>query len=173
MSRPALPRASSAESGFFFCGMMLDPVANRSSSVAQPNSVDAHRQISSPSRDTWTPIMARHEQELGDEVAVAHRVDRVGQDRVEAQLLGDRLGIQSEGRARERTCAHGRPGGTPVPVPEPLDVAQQRVGVFGEFVAERHRLRPLQVRESGGGIERVTVGLFRQHLSQLQGHLAR
>ena len=26
MSRPALPRASSAMSGFFFCGMMLDPV---------------------------------------------------------------------------------------------------------------------------------------------------
>ncbi|CPU65937.1 Uncharacterised protein [Mycobacteroides abscessus] len=26
MRRPALPRASSATSGFFFCGMMLDPV---------------------------------------------------------------------------------------------------------------------------------------------------
>ena len=26
ISRPALPRASSAMSGFFFCGMMLDPV---------------------------------------------------------------------------------------------------------------------------------------------------
>ena len=27
MSRPALPRASSATSGFFFCGMIDEPVA--------------------------------------------------------------------------------------------------------------------------------------------------
>ena len=30
MSRPDLPRASSAESGFFFCGMIEEPVENSS-----------------------------------------------------------------------------------------------------------------------------------------------
>ena len=33
MRRPALPRASSATSGFFFCGMIDDPVEYESSSV--------------------------------------------------------------------------------------------------------------------------------------------
>ena len=31
-TRPVLPRTSSAISGFFFCGMMDEPVANASSS---------------------------------------------------------------------------------------------------------------------------------------------
>ena len=57
MMRPALPRASSATSGFFFCGMIELPVANASSSSAQPNSREVHRQISSPSREMWTAII--------------------------------------------------------------------------------------------------------------------
>src|ERR1700751_4156031 len=55
MSRPALPLASSATSGFFFCGMIEDPVAYASSISAQPNSCDDHSTTSSPSRDRGTP----------------------------------------------------------------------------------------------------------------------
>src|SRR5450830_446380 len=56
--RPALPRASSATSGFFFCGMMLDPVEYASSGVTKPNSLVAHRMTSSASRDRSTAIIA-------------------------------------------------------------------------------------------------------------------
>ena len=45
-------------SGFFFCGMMLDPVENASSSVTKPNSRVAQRMISSACRLTSTPIIA-------------------------------------------------------------------------------------------------------------------
>ena len=58
ISRPALPRASSATSGFFFCGMMLDPVDQASASVAKPNSGVHQRITSSLSRDRSTPIWA-------------------------------------------------------------------------------------------------------------------
>ncbi len=58
MRRPALPRASSAMSGFFFCGMMLEPVEYASSREAKPNSTVTQVMISSESRDRSTPIIA-------------------------------------------------------------------------------------------------------------------
>ena len=60
--RPDLPRASSAMSGFFFCGMIDDPVAQASSRRAQPNSVDVQSTTSSPSRERWTPSSAAAKQ---------------------------------------------------------------------------------------------------------------
>ena len=37
-TRGALPRSSSAASGFFFCGMMLEPEENSSAGSQKPNS---------------------------------------------------------------------------------------------------------------------------------------
>ena len=39
MARAVFPRTSSVTSGFFFCGMMLEPVQKESGSLTQPNSV--------------------------------------------------------------------------------------------------------------------------------------
>ena len=58
ITRPALPRTSSAASGFFFCGMMLLPAATASRSSTNPNSAVAHRTISPASRDRWTISVA-------------------------------------------------------------------------------------------------------------------
>ena len=46
-TRPVLPRTSSAMSGFFFCGMMLEPVLNASSSSMNLYSLEFHIHISS------------------------------------------------------------------------------------------------------------------------------
>ena len=51
ITRPALPRASSARSGFFFCGIMLEPVEKASSSSANLNSHEHHMIISSHRRE--------------------------------------------------------------------------------------------------------------------------
>ena len=59
IKRPAFPRASSAMSAFFFCGSMDEPVANRSSSVAKPNSSVVHSTHSSPSLERCVPIKAK------------------------------------------------------------------------------------------------------------------
>ncbi len=58
ISRPALPRASSAMSGFFFCGMIDDPVENASARVMNENSLVAQRMISSAMRDRSTASIA-------------------------------------------------------------------------------------------------------------------
>ncbi len=58
MRRPDLPRASSAMSGFFFCGMIELPVENASCRVTKENSFVFQTMISSAMRETSTPIMA-------------------------------------------------------------------------------------------------------------------
>ena len=59
-TRPAFPRASSATSGFFFCGIMLDPVAKASGNSMKPNSALAHRTSSSASREMCMARTAQH-----------------------------------------------------------------------------------------------------------------
>src|SRR3989454_2313267 len=58
MIRPVRPRTSSATSGFFFCGMMLDPVACSSASSAKPNSALVHSTRSSANREACTETSA-------------------------------------------------------------------------------------------------------------------
>ena len=50
-TRGALPRSSSAASGFFFWGMMLEPEAKESGSSQKPNSWLDQSTISEPSRE--------------------------------------------------------------------------------------------------------------------------
>ena len=50
-TRGALARSSSAESGFFFCGMIEEPEENGSLSSQKPNSLLDQRTISPPSRE--------------------------------------------------------------------------------------------------------------------------
>ena len=52
-TRGDLARSSSAASGFFFCGMMLDPEENSSAISQNPNSWLDHSTISAPSRERW------------------------------------------------------------------------------------------------------------------------
>ena len=54
MTLPDLPRTNSAISGFFFCGIMLEPVEKASSSSTNLNSQEHHKIISSEKRDRCT-----------------------------------------------------------------------------------------------------------------------
>src|SRR5258707_458473 len=49
-TRPNLPRMSSSESGFFFCGIKLEPLVTPSPSSSQPNSSLEYKIQSSESR---------------------------------------------------------------------------------------------------------------------------
>ena len=61
MTRPVLPRASSAKSGLRFCGIMLLPVVYSSDSLTNPNSSEDQMTSSSPIRDRWTAHAAAAE----------------------------------------------------------------------------------------------------------------
>ena len=111
MSRPALPRASSAMSGFFFCGSIDEPVAYASASRTNPNSSVDHSTISSPIRERCTCVSASDEQRLGDEVAIGDRVERVLERARELELGRDRRRDRAAGstpRARPHRAARRR-----------------------------------------------------------------
>ena len=57
-TRPVLPRTSSAISGFFFWGIIDEPVVNASDNSTNPNSQDDHSTSSSESRDRCIITMA-------------------------------------------------------------------------------------------------------------------
>ena len=56
--RPILARISSAASGFFFCGMIEEPVEKRSDMVTKRNWAEDQITSSSASRDRWTAQIA-------------------------------------------------------------------------------------------------------------------
>ena len=60
-SRGAFARSSSAASGFFFCGIRLDPDENASATSQKPNSWVDQSTISPPSCDRWVAQVAAAE----------------------------------------------------------------------------------------------------------------
>ncbi len=104
-TRPALPRTSSSGSGFFFCGIRLLPVAAVSASSKKPNSSDVKRM-----QILGEPAEVHHRQrgrvqEGRDEVAIAGRVDAVGDDAGEAERGGQGMDVDRIAGAGNRARA--------------------------------------------------------------------
>ena len=87
LTRPVLARTSSAASGFFFCGMIDEPVEKASDSLTKPNCGVDQMTISSASRDRCVARDRRERQELQREVAVGNAVERVAGRLAEAERL--------------------------------------------------------------------------------------
>ena len=98
-----MARTSSVRSGFFFCGMALEPVENASGRSTKPNSAVAKRVISSAKRLAWRPISGERLEVFENEVAVAGRVHAVGGGRGEVELAGGDGAVESEGGAGDRS----------------------------------------------------------------------
>ncbi len=64
VKRADLPRINSKASGFFFCGIKLEPVVNASGKRTKLNSALLHKMKSSDSRERCTPIVAQAEAKL-------------------------------------------------------------------------------------------------------------
>ncbi len=157
MSRPDLPRASSATSGFFFCGSIELPVAKASSKTANPNSSVDHSTSSSPIRDRWTPKQGQVEEGLGHEVAVGHGVEGVLEPAGEPEVLGHTVRVEGQGRAGQGPGPEGRDVEPVDGGHQPVDVPGQGPPVGQQVMGQQDRLGPLQVGVAG---QVGTVGLL-------------
>ena len=128
--------------------------------------------LARPQRDLLADATQVHteqredEQCLGDEVAIAHRVERVLEPGREAEILRDTVGVERERRAGERAGAERRDVGPAQGVEQPVDVASECPAVGQQMVGEENGLGPLQMgvaREVG--VLRLD-GALQQHLLQ-------
>ena len=166
MTRPLLPRTSSGTSGFFFCGMIELPVQKRSASVTKPKRGLVHSTSSSAKRDRCIIDERRGRRELDREVAIGNGVERVVAIAVEAELARDELAVDRIGGAGERGRAERQPVDAPAAVGEALDVAREHLVVGQQVMAERDRLRDLQVREARHDRVGVALGQVEQRAAQ-------
>ena len=113
------------------------------------------------------PGQRGHEQELGHEVPVGDGVDGVGRGRGEAELLGHLDRVERQRRAGQRAGAERGDRGPRVPVAQPVEVAQQRLHVGEQLMAEGDRLGRLQVGQTRRGRVDVPVGLLDERVGQL------
>ena len=150
MRRPALPRASSATSGFFFCGSIDEPVPYASARRHEPEL------LARPQHDLLAEAREVHLRER--ERRTAPRRRSRGRTRRRAS---SRSGGRSRGSAATPSGSSGRlePASAPAPsgdtsaraqrVAPAVDVAAKRPEVREQMVREQHRLRALQVRVAG------------------------
>jgi hypothetical protein len=90
----------------------------------------------------------RGRQRLEREVAVGHGIERIGGRPVEAERFRRHLAVDREGGAGERRGAERAFVQRAAGVGEPAAVAAEHFDIGEQVMAERHRLRGLQMREA-------------------------
>lgn len=95
--------------------------------------------------------------EFDREVAVGHRIERIGADAVEAERGRHRVTVDGIAGARERRRAERQPVHATAAVAHALGIAREHLDVGEQVMPERHRLRHLQMREAGHDGVRVLL----------------
>ncbi len=109
------------------------------------------------------PHQRERKQELGDEIAIANRVDAVLADRVEAERLAQRLARHRERRAGDRARAERHRRRTTGRVGQAAPIARERPHMREQPVRDGHGLRALQVRVARHRRVLQPLGAFDQH----------
>src|SRR5580704_15882815 len=133
--RPVLARTSSAASGLRFCGIIDEPVVNLSDSQISPVSGDAQSTISSAKRDRCNDAMGQ--------------ADSVSTTKSRSATASSEFAI---GRSKPsafavmaRSMGNDVPASAPAPSGEAAAVARRHLDIGKKMMAERHRLRRLQM----------------------------
>ena len=146
IARPDLPRTSSSGSGFFFCGIMLLPVADESASSKNPNSSPVIRMKSSAMRDRCTIDSDTACRKLTAKSRSDEASMLLAHDARKAEARGQRRGVDGVAGAGDRARAERQRVGFFARDLEPVMIAAQRGGVAQQEVRDQHRHGAAHVR---------------------------
>src|SRR6185369_8369705 len=141
MTRPVLARTSSAASGLRFCGMIEEPEVNLSLSRTSPTSGEVQITISSAKRDMCT--------------AAIEAADRVSSTKSRSETASSELAIGRKRGSGQRRSAQRRFVQPLARIGKTAAVARGHLDIGQQMMAERHRLRGLQMgkaRHHGRGM---------------------
>ena len=166
MTRPDLPRTSSAASGLRFCGMIEEPVEKRSDSEAKPNCGVAHSTISSAKRERCVAQIAA----AASVSSAKSRSETLSSELAVGRSKPSAWAVAWRSIGNEVPASAAAPSGHsfmrfPCVRKTPL-VAAEHLHVGEEMVAERDRLRALQVGEPRHDALGVLARAQRQRLLQ-------
>ncbi len=142
------------------------PVQKRSARSTKPKRGFDHSTSSSAKRDRCTMTIAAAASNSIAKSRSDDGVERIRRDRVEAQLARDARAVDRKRGARERGRAERQSVHALAAVGEALGVAREHRLVGQEVMAERHRLRDLQVREAGHDRVGVLLGQVDERAAQ-------
>ena len=100
------------------------------------------------------------------EVAVRYAVDAVGGGSLETERIGSRVAIEREAGAGKRCAAQRGLVHACTGIVEARQITPKHLVIGHQVMAERHRLRDLQVREAGHGAFGMFLGAFDEHALQ-------
>jgi hypothetical protein len=149
LTRPVLPRISSGTSGFFFCGMIDEPVQKRSARSTNAKRGFIQMMISSQKRERCVITSAPGGAELDREVAIGHRVEGIFAQAVEPELLGNHHAVDRKRRPGERRASQRQPVDPLAAVGQSLRVTREHFEVSHQMVRVRDRLCHLQCVNPG------------------------
>jgi hypothetical protein len=144
--RPILARISSAASGFFFCGMIEEPVENRSDSVTKRNCAEDQITSSSASRRQMpAQIEAAARNSSAKSRSLTHPANWPGRSKPSAAA------VISRSMGKEVPASAARPSGHSfirARASRRGAVAGEHLDIGHHVVAPGHRLRDLQMGEA-------------------------
>ena len=93
---PAFPRVNSNTSGFFFCGIRLEPVEKASFNVKKPNSDDGKQALAVPPVVRDAPHISSAKHKLSCKIPIRYGIHAVLADLCKSQFTGQCIAINRE-----------------------------------------------------------------------------